>query len=431
MSEAKRLINHRPELVDVELIARIRAVPHILDVICSTTGLGFAVVARVTESRWVACEVKDHLQFGLTPGGELDVRATLCQAVRQHREVVVMDDADSDPVYQGHPVPAQYGFRSYISVPILLPDGRFFGTLCGLDPAPRKLSTHGTIGMFRLFAEMIGFQIEVQERLAAREAELREERELAELREQFVAVLGHDLRNPLASIDSCLRMLDRGGLEARPAELVRLGQSSVRRMANLIRDLMDLARGQLQEGFPLALNEGAGLEASLRQVVAEVAAGSANCVIETEITLQEPVPCDPGRIAQLCSNLLANAATHGRAGAPVRLRALALGGEFRLSVSNEGEPIPPDTLAKLFQPYFRGGLKPNQQGLGLGLFISAEIARAHGGVLEVTSDPAETRFTFIMPCGEGGLPRSGGEKAPRSGGEKAPRSGGEKAPRGG
>jgi sigma-B regulation protein RsbU (phosphoserine phosphatase) len=115
----------------------------------------------------------------------------------------------------------------------------------------------------------------------------------------------------------------------------------------------------------------------------------------------EPVHCDPGRVGQLASNLLANALTHGAQGSPVRMGAHTSGGMLELWVANGGEPIPAAWLDKLFQPFVRASVRPNQQGLGLGLFIAQEIARAHEGTLAVTSDQQETRFTFRMPCRAG------------------------------
>jgi signal transduction histidine kinase len=79
------------------------------------------------------------------------------------------------------------------------------------------------------------------------------------------------------------------------------------------------------------------------------------------------------------------------------VRARAEHGVFSLSVANAGEPIHPETLERLFQPFSRAAARPHQQGLGLGLYICAEIARAHGGELMVASTADETRFTFTMP----------------------------------
>ena len=111
-----------------------------------------------------------------------------------------------------------------------------------------------------------------------------------------------------------------------------------------------------------------------------------------------PVFCDADRVAQLFSNLLANALTHGAADAPVVVRARIAGGAFELSVANAGEPIPAGTLRRLFQPYSRAADGGRHAGLGLGLFIASEIARAHGGTLGVSSTREETRFTFRMPA---------------------------------
>ena len=119
--------------------------------------------------------------------------------------------------------------------------------------------------------------------------------------------------------------------------------------------------------------------------------------MQTHIDLNAPIDCDPRRIGQLLSNLLGNALTHGSAEEPVVVRASTAGGVFELSVSNAGDPIPADVMRNLFQPFYRGAVRPSQQGLGLGLYIASQIAHAHGGTLTVASTPEATRFTFKMP----------------------------------
>src|SRR5690349_6710390 len=111
---------------DVAAVGRIEAVPRILEVLCRTTGLGFSAVARVTDTRWVACAVRDEIAFGLEPGGELVIGTTICDEIRRSGELVVIEDADRDELFHCHPTPKRYGFRSYVSVPITLGDGRFF-----------------------------------------------------------------------------------------------------------------------------------------------------------------------------------------------------------------------------------------------------------------------------------------------------------------
>jgi signal transduction histidine kinase len=271
-----------------------------------------------------------------------------------------------------------YGFQSYISMPIVLSDGTFFGTLCAIHPRPARLDTPQTIDMFKLFAELIATHLEAADRLAVTEARLLSERETSELREQFIAVLGHDLRNPLASIAAGARMLTKEDQKEAASEILGLMQKSVARMSALIDNVLDFARGRLGSGIALKRLP-QSLEPVLNQVIAELRAGSPGRKIETTFDLTRAVDCDGGRIAQLFSNLLGNAVTHGAAERPIRVRATTQGGKLELSVANAGEPIPSEAMERLFQPFYRLAEQGSQQGLGLGLYIASEIARAHGG----------------------------------------------------
>jgi len=237
---------------DIDAIQAIAAVPTILDVVCRTTGMGFAAVARVTDDRWVACGVRDTIDFGLQPGGELKLETTICNEIRQHGQAVVIDHVAESEAFCGHHTPAMYGFQSYISMPIVLPGGRFFGTLCAIDPNPHKLDTPEVVGMFKLFAELIAFHLDAHERLAAADATLDEAERTAQLRDQFIAVLGHDLRNPVASIDAGSQLLLKMPLNERGADLARMIGASAWRMSRLIDNLLDFARGRLGGGFVLA-----------------------------------------------------------------------------------------------------------------------------------------------------------------------------------
>lgn len=381
---------------DVAAVAKIDAVPTLLEVVCRTTGLGFAAIARVTEHRWIACAVRDEIAFGLEPGGELEVATTICDEIRDSGKLVVIEDVASDGVYCNHPTPKRYGFRSYISVPIYR-SGQFFGTLCAIDPRPARLRKIETIGMFTLFANLIGFYLDSQEQLATSASALLNERQTATLREQFIAVLGHDLRNPLASIDATAKALRMMQISETTSGLALRIERSAARMAGLIDNMLDFARGRLGGGLELDKLGDARLEPVLEHVVAELQSAWPDRVIRLDTAMNGPVPCDSARIGQLLSNLLGNALTHGDPVAPVRVDARSDEKEFSLSVVNRGEVIPPDTIDRLFQPFWRGRSDSRKEGLGLGLFIASEIARAHQGALAVASSPDETRFTFRMP----------------------------------
>jgi sigma-B regulation protein RsbU (phosphoserine phosphatase) len=225
------------------------------------------------------------------------------------------------------------------------------------------------------------------------------ERETAELREQFIAVLGHDLRNPLAAISAGARILQRSGALQQQKELRVLDMinSTVTRMSDLIDNILDFARGRLGGGITLHRDANRPLEPVLEQVVDELRTTSPQRLIETSFEITEPVHCDRTRIGQLASNLVGNALTHGAPDQPVRVGAKTEGDRFILWVANAGEAIPAAAMQKLFEPFFRGDVRDRRQGLGLGLHIASQIAQAHGGRIDVTSTADETRFVFTMP----------------------------------
>jgi len=145
----------------------------------------------------------------------------------------------------------------------------------------------------------------------------------------------------------------------------------------------------------LALSD-QSLEPTLHQVVDELQTSHPETIIKTDFALTKPVMADAGRIGQLFSNLLGNALTYGKPGEPV-IVSVKTEDQFELSICNRGNPIPPEAMERLFYPFSRGEVRPSQQGLGLGLYIASEIARAHAGRIEVTSTPKLTCFTLKMP----------------------------------
>ncbi|MDN3549275.1 GAF domain-containing sensor histidine kinase [Mucilaginibacter aquaedulcis] len=382
---------------DVEAITGIDAVPSILEVICRTTGMGFAAVARVTPDKWIACAVRDEIEFGLVPGGELQVESTICHEIRQNHAAVVIDHVDEDEVYAHHHTPEMYGFQSYISMPIMLKDGSFYGTLCAIDPKPARLNNPETIGMFKLFAELIAFHLNAIDQLNISQSNLLEERKTAELRDQFIAILGHDLRNPVGAVSNVAQILLRMPLDERIKRLATIIQDSSFRMKGLIDNILDFASGKLGGGITLN-RDNESLEQVLTQVLTELKLIWPERTINIQFNLAEPVNCDSKRIAQLFSNLLSNAITHGKKDAPVSVTAVSDKKEFVLAINNAGDKIPDNVIEHLFQPFSRGEAGSSKQGLGLGLFIASEIANAHGGTLTVCSTDDNTCFTLQIPA---------------------------------
>src|ERR1700734_2985529 len=106
---------------DITAISQIDAVASILEIVCRTTGMGFAAVARVTKERWVACAVRDEIAFGLLPGGELDVKTTICDEIRDNGRAVIIDHVAQDEHFRDHHTPRLSGFQTSIPLPIILP----------------------------------------------------------------------------------------------------------------------------------------------------------------------------------------------------------------------------------------------------------------------------------------------------------------------
>jgi len=385
---------------DVDAINRIPIVANLLEVICRTTGMGFAAIARVTEDKWIACAVRDEINFGLVPGGELKLETTICNEIRQSGEGVVIDHVAEDADFACHHTPKMYGFQSYISIPIIRKNGEFFGTLCAIDPRPAQLKNAKTIGMFRLFVDLISFHLNSIEQLETTQTSLSEERETSELREQFIAILGHDLRNPLTAVSNSAQLLLQLSTDEDTVSLAGIIKNSAYRMSGLIENTMDFTRGRLGGGIILDRRDNEPLEKIAGQVIAEVRAIWPDRDILTRFDLREPVNADGARIAQLFSNLLGNALTYSKPGTPVKIEISSGAGEFLLAVINTSDQIPAEVLQRIFQPFTRGEHNPGKQGLGLGLYIAAEIARAHGGLLAAASTEKETRFTLTMPSKE-------------------------------
>lgn len=379
----------------VEAIARLDTVQAILEVCLRATGMGYGVIAHVTEDRWLACAVLDEIDFGLGVGGELPIKSTLCNEVRQRQEVIAFDHASADPAWRDHHTPKAYGLESYIAVPITLANGEFFGTLCAIDPAPAPASAPSTVKMFELFAKLIAAELSSQQALQASQVALIDANATAEFRDQFIAVLGHDLRNPLASIEAGATLLERRATGAGVPSILTEIRRSTERMGRLIDNVLDFARGRLGGGL-VAISRPSDLSTILAQVVDELRNANPKRLIESTIDLASPVTCDPDRIAQLTSNLLGNAVAHGDPDTPVSLAATLETGVFVLTVRNGGT-MSPETKAQLFKPFSRGATGEIRDGLGLGLYIAQQIAAAHRGALSATSGPDHVQFELRLP----------------------------------
>ena len=384
----------------LEAVGRIEVVPTLLAVLCEITGMRFSVVACVTETTWTACAVQDEIGFGVRRGDQLAVNTTLCFESRASRVPIVVEHASTDPLYHAHPAVKLHAIESQISVPIILSNGRYFGNLCAIDPSPAKVKEPRILSMFTRFASLIASQLETQLRQEQEHTALLDEREAGELREQFIAILGHDLRNPLQAVNAGCDLLEQKITDPRLSMIASRIKTNVRRMSALIDDVLDFARGRLGGGLDLELTEVENINSGLITVVQEVLDARPDCKIISNIDVGRPVRCDVGRLQQVASNLLTNAAMHGLPHSSIEITACADDDDLVLAVWNAGEPIPSERIDKIFQPFWRHSVSANRNGLGLGLHICSQIVRAHKGSISVTSSQEDgTQFTARLPLG--------------------------------
>ena len=301
---------------DVAAVGRIQAVPTLLRVLCDTTGMGFAAVARVTDGTWTACAVQDDIQFGLKPGGQLDVHTTLCKEVRAARTPVVIDQASVDPVYCNHHTPRHYSIESYVSVPIMLGDGAYFGNLCAIDPRPAKVSDPRVVSMFTRFAELIGQQLDSERKQEQTRAALLDEQATGELREQFMAILGHDLRNPLSAVSACSQLLERKAQARRSRTSPRASPPTRSACRGLIDD-SSTSRAAASAATSAWLDDVDDLDRALAAVVTEIADAQPGRAVRDASMSVAPCSAIAAGMQQLASNLLANAAGARRARRPI------------------------------------------------------------------------------------------------------------------
>jgi signal transduction histidine kinase len=387
-------------------IGRVDAIPTLLKVLCEMTGTRCALVARVQGNMWTPCAVRDEIPLGLRPGVSLAMTETLCSEARRGGAPLVIEHASLDLRYRSHPMIERYRLESYLSTPITLGNGEYFGNLLAMDRGPAKLAEPRIVSMFKDFAALIGSRLDEQQRRDQEHTALLDERAASELREQFIAILGHDLRNPLQAIYHGSDLLERKLPDSNLRTQATRIKTNARRMSLLIDDVLDFARGRLGGGIGLELTNIDNINTGLTTVIQELQDAQPGCTILADINVERPVRCDLGRLQQVAANLLGNALTHGDPDTAVEITAHADATDLVLTVWNAGEPIPAESLDKIFEPFWRHSVSASRNGLGLGLHICSQIIRAHEGRISVTSTREHgTRFTAHLPlCSTQPLP---------------------------
>ncbi len=283
-------------------------------------------------------------------------------------------------------------------MPLFRRDGSFFGVLCALDPRPSDVG-EDKLEVFRHLGDLVGYQLEQQDELGRRDAQLFSAQEAAQLREQLIGIVSHDLRNPLNAITlSAATLMRRTDLDDRARGGLSRILDSANRANRLIRDLLDFTQARMGKSLPVRPRP-MDLHELAQQVVDEVGQASPGRSFDLEGTGDVRGTWDSDRIAQVLTNLLTNAVQYSPPGTRIRVETVAEARQVVLSVCNAGPPIPADVLPGLFAPMTRGtDAGSERRSIGLGLYIVDQIVRAHGGTVEVEStEGTGTTFRVRLP----------------------------------
>ncbi len=237
------------------------------------------------------------------------------------------------------------------------------------------------------------------EAMVAEATHLREEaKDRAFFAEQLVGIASHDLRNPLSTISMGAAVLARGELSATQLGMLSRMTRSVERANRLITDLLDFTQARLGQGLKVS-PKAVDLHTTVAEAVEELSL--AYPARELQHIKQGSGLCkaDADRLSQMVGNLVSNAIAYGSPALPVTVTSRLAGDRFSVSVHNFGKPIPLEARATLFKAMVRGEVAANAgRSVGLGLYIVSEIARAHGGGVEVSSDESTgTEFVATFP----------------------------------
>lgn len=420
---------------DIADIAKIDIIPTILNVVSSTTGMGFSAVARVTEDRWVTCSVLDQIGFGLQPGDGLEIKTTICNEIRQSHNAVIIDYVAQDPDFVNHHTPAMYGFQSYISVPIIKKDGSFFGTLCAIDPHPRNLKNPQITGMFTLFADLIAFHLDAVQSLRTSEVQLMREKAFTDVLEKKVTertakleennlllqrsnnelkrlafISSHDLQEPLRKIQTITSYITDKEIQ----NLTEKGQDYIGRLRNSAKNMQSKLNGLVSYSRTI-MAERQLEKINLADVWQNIEMRLCDEIASREISIEKDIDCElignAQQIENMLYNLLDNSIKFTHPEKPLRIAISSSTGHgkifgnkklksdvmyCKIALSDNGIGFEEQYNERIFELFQK--LDPKSSGTGIGLAIARKIVENHNGYIDATGSLGEgTRFQIYIP----------------------------------
>lgn len=368
----------------------------VLSALAGVSGMPSVLLTHVDDVHWKvwASLTPDGPDELATRGEELPVSKSYCREVCETNAPVVVSDAQWDERFRDHPAFRELGVVSYVGVPFRVGNGPALGALCAFDRRPH-VGLDRVVPLFELLSRLLSHELRWAGEARSSLAALQQESEIAAARERFLATVAHDLRTPLSAIRMSAHLVVR---QAHMVDRVMSGIARVLhaadRMARLIDDLLDFARGRLGAGIPIVPESISDVRRFLGELLEEASAAFAGRPMRWSIDLDDDVHVawDRDRIAQCVENLVGNACEHGAPDTPVTIGIRASDRDVLVEIVNGGEIIP-GRLSNV-DPF---GPRASRRGLGLGLFIADRVARAHGGALTLSSSGGETHTLLSLP----------------------------------
>ena len=363
---------------------------------------GFARLAIVLvdgENAVVMANSGRQAGFLYPSGTARPVEGSILEDIVRHGLTIVRGDMDTRPRYPEERELARIGLRSRVVAP-LSAGGEALGML-SVSRDERDAFTEDEIDLITLLGRQLGFAVLNMRTYAAERNAAEELRRLSALRADFVSLVSHELRAPMASVIGCAATLRLRWRELAPEQresFLSLIEQETGRLSTLVGDVLDTSR--IEAGTFTYTFADVDIAELVRETASMVELGTDEVRVQTIV--RDPLPAvrgDRERLRQLLVNLLSNAAKYTVAGDEIEVRARADDGNVIVTVEDHGPGIPADQHILIFEKFGRvsgdGGSKP---GAGLGLFIARSIAEAHGGTLDVQSETgAGTAFTFRLP----------------------------------
>jgi signal transduction histidine kinase/CheY-like chemotaxis protein len=363
-----------------------------------------------------------HLRHGVAPnlpdeynraidGAVIGPLAGSCGTAAYRRERVIVNDISTDPLWSEYRALAlPHGLRACWSTPIMSSTGTVLGTFALYHRQTKFMPPPADLEIIDLLARTAALVIEryreTEDRIAA-EAELKKAKEEAEQanrsKDQFLAMLAHELRNPLAPIVTALELARMRG-DAQSGEQAVI-ERQVGHLVRLVEDLLDMARftqGKMElKTEPLEMADVIARAIEIARPIIDERKHHLEVDIESN---DLPVNGDPVRLAQVASNLIANAAKYTEPGGRISVRANREQNQIVLRVRDNGIGLTPEMQIRIFEAFVQedDALRSAQGGLGLGLAIVRKLVQLHGGSVQAKSEGRGrgSEFTVRLPAGE-------------------------------